>query len=492
MPAGNPTSARPQVIADPTYGYRRLEPLPSDSEFERFYQSEYYDLLRNGGRAPELRRLLEGGEEAERERAWLRETLYADITAGLRAHDSGQRVLDIGCGQGELLQWLGEQGFDAEGIEPSDDAAGLARERGLRARTATLEELLEEADELPPYGAALLLNVLEHVPDPAEMLRGIRRLLEPRGLLYIRVPNDFNPLQASALEKLGGDPWWIAVPDHVNYFDVESLCALTRRVGFEPVDVQADFPMELFLLMGLRYVGDPGMGATCHGYRVEAERAMAPEARKALFRALAAAGMGRNVRLLVRKVSEEDRDTAVAARGLPQSRDGYRYVPLRREDIEPLRLFRNEQIDVLRQAAPISPAEQERWFADVVAPAHRHPRPPMILVSILDEDERFIGYGGLTNVDWAAGRAEVSFLADPRRAADPELYRRDLTAFVGFLADWAFGELGLNRLFTETYAFRDAHIEILEEAGFREEGRLREHVATGDSVLHGLLAGDRS
>src|SRR5919106_830176 len=101
--------------------------MPSDSEFERFYQSEYYDLVRKGGRAPELRRLLAGGEEAERERAWLRETLYADITAELVEHESGKRVLDVGCGQGELLQWLAEQGFEPHGIEPSDDAAALAR-----------------------------------------------------------------------------------------------------------------------------------------------------------------------------------------------------------------------------------------------------------------------------------------------------------------------------------------------------------------------------
>src|SRR3954453_20873265 len=141
MRSGDATSTRPRVIVDPEYGYRHLDPLPSESEFERFYQSQYYDLLRQGGRAPELRRLLAGGEEAERERAWLRETLYVDITAELAAHGAGTHVLDIGCGQGELLQCLVEQGYEAEGIEPSADAAEVARERGLNVRTATLEDL---------------------------------------------------------------------------------------------------------------------------------------------------------------------------------------------------------------------------------------------------------------------------------------------------------------------------------------------------------------
>jgi hypothetical protein len=114
--------------------------------------------------------------------------------------------------------------------------------------------------------------------------------------------------------------------------DVESLCGLSRRLGFEPVDVQADFPMELFLLMGLDYVGDPSMGSTCHAYRVEAERSLAPEARRALFRSFAAAGVGRNARLLARKVAEQDRPSELD-HGLPVERGGYRYVPLRRADI---------------------------------------------------------------------------------------------------------------------------------------------------------------
>lgn len=294
-----------EVIVDPVYGYRRLEPMPSDSEFERFYESEYYDLLRQGGRAPELRRLMAGGDEAERERLWLRETLYADITDVLAEQGSGRRVLDVGCGQGELLQWLAEQDFEPHGIEPADEAAAVARDRGLDARTATLETLLSEVDPPPTYDAVVLLNVLEHVPDAVAMLRGIRRLLEPDGLLYIRVPNDFNPLQLAAQRKLGANRWWVAVPDHVNYFDVESLCATCRQVGLEPVDVQADFPMELFLLMGIDYLGDPTVGAACHAQRVEAERSMPPQVRRSLYRALAAAGIGRNSRVLVRRTAAE-------------------------------------------------------------------------------------------------------------------------------------------------------------------------------------------
>lgn len=185
---------------------------------------------------------------------------------------------------------------------------------------------------------------------------------------------------------------------------------------------------------------------------------------------------------------------SVIQAGLPADRDGYGYTPLRRADVEVLRLFRNAQIDVLRQTEPISPDQQERWFDDVVAPAQREERPSQILVSILDPEGDFIGYGGLTNLDWSSRRAEVSFLVDPKRAADADVYGRDMGSFLAFLAQWAFEDLGLNRLFAETYAFRDFHIEQLERAGFTLEGRLREHVVTSrgptDSLVHGLLRAD--
>ena len=174
---------------------------------------------------------------------------------------------------------------------------------------------------------------------------------------------------------------------------------------------------------------------------------------------------------------------------------GYAYPPLRREDIQALRVFRNEQIDVLRQAEPISEEQQERWYEEQVVPTQGEPRPPQVLVSILEPGGEFIGYGGLTNVRWEHRRAEVSFLVDPTRAADEGVYRRDMRAFLDHLAGLAFGEHGMNRLFAETWAFREFHISVLEDAGFKYEGRMREHTLDADgrpidSVLHSRLASE--
>ncbi|MFC7668494.1 hypothetical protein ACFQT0_14765 [Hymenobacter humi] len=106
-----------------------------------------------------------------------------------------------------------------------------------------------------------------------------------------------------------------------------------------------------------------------------------------------------------------------------------------------------------------------------------------------------VAYGGLVHVSWPDSRAEVSFLTEPARAAEPETYRNDFLAHLRLLGQAAFVGLKFNRLFTETYDIRPAHVAILEEAGFRLEGRLRQHVRLApdtfaDSLMHGQLAAD--
>jgi SAM-dependent methyltransferase len=287
------------IVVDPEYGYRRLDPVPGEGELSEFYESRYYDSLRERPRGTSLRHLLAGGEESERERAWLHRGLYADVLDMIARHAPGRRVLDVGAGTGEFAAAAGKAGFDCMGIEPSAEAAEAARERGLDVRPTDLAGF--SGGEA--FDAVVLLNVLEHVPDAALTLRRVGALLGDGGVCFVQVPNDFNPLQLAAQEKLGLPEWWVAVPDHVNYFSFESLPALAERVGFETLELSTDFPMEMFLLMGIDYVSDPSRGGACHEQRVEFDLSLPADTRRGLYRSLAEQGLGRQVQALLRPVA---------------------------------------------------------------------------------------------------------------------------------------------------------------------------------------------
>lgn len=159
-------------------------------------------------------------------------------------------------------------------------------------------------------------------------------------------------------------------------------------------------------------------------------------------------------------------------------------------DVEPIRLWRNAQLDVLRQARPISPEDQQAYFNEWMFPDYDRQNPRNILLTYLESDTP-IGYGGLVHIEWEHARAEISFLLEPQLARDPARYHGLFETFLRLIRQVAFDDLKLHRLFTETYAFRDEHIATLERSGFFREGTLRDHVIVNDepmdSIIHGCL-----
>jgi len=163
------------------------------------------------------------------------------------------------------------------------------------------------------------------------------------------------------------------------------------------------------------------------------------------------------------------------------------------QEIESIRLWRNAQIDILRQKAPISAEEQQAYYATHVWPVLAAREPANILLGY-HENDRLIGYGGLVHIAWEHRRAEVSFLLDPALMTSAEAYGPYIRAFLGLTKRLAFRDLAITRLVTECYATRPGIIALLESEGFRREGELRKHVRVGgrpvDSILHGWLAED--
>jgi SAM-dependent methyltransferase len=214
------------------------------------------------------------------------------------------RILDVGSGPGLFLARGRERGWQVSGVEPSREAAAYSRDSlGLEILEAFLDD--STAPGLGKFDALNLSLVLEHLPDPAGMLRLVHDMLVPGGMLCLVVPNDFNPFQRVASGQLGIAPWWVAPPHHLNYFQRSSLQRLLSKSGFEVLHHENTFPIDLFLLMGDNYVGDDALGRDCHRRRMTFEinlrRSGRQDLLEQLYVRLAELDLGRELVFFARK-----------------------------------------------------------------------------------------------------------------------------------------------------------------------------------------------
>jgi 2-polyprenyl-3-methyl-5-hydroxy-6-metoxy-1,4-benzoquinol methylase len=140
------------------------------------------------------------------------------------------RVLDVGCGRGDLGASLVEAGWQVDGVEPSASACEIARSRGVKALQGTLSTVdLEDGR----YSAVIFCHSLEHVVSPYETLRRSVGLLQPGGMVIISVPNF-----ASWQRRCFGSAWFgLDLPRHRAHFTPRALTDLIKEVGLEVTQV---------------------------------------------------------------------------------------------------------------------------------------------------------------------------------------------------------------------------------------------------------------
>jgi len=274
-------------------GFRHVLPLPDPAELEAARR-----------KANIKEETLAFPPQTGDDRAWA-ELAYNDRLESMERLVGAQRrrLLDVGSGTGSFLKTAKARGWRVFGIESSRQASAQARKAGIEVAEGFFNA--ETAPGLGRFDAVHLSNVLECAPDPTAVAILARDLLDKGGVLCINVPNDFSPFQIAGRAATGADEWWIAPPYHLNYFDFESAAGLLERLGLEVVERSTSFPMEMFLMMGDDYTKDRELGRACHKKRKRFDLALETtglkETRRAFYRALANAGMGREVVLLAVK-----------------------------------------------------------------------------------------------------------------------------------------------------------------------------------------------
>ena len=202
-----------------------VSPRPREETINRFYRESASSKYWAESFFPKT-------AEARREKIFRpRALLVRDLLTNHKI-PSPRVFADIGAGFGIFLEEVQKLGLFEEvvGVEPSMNLAQCCREKGFRVVEKTVEEV--DASELQA-SVVCSFEVIEHLFDPEKFIRAMHRILKPGGILI------FTTLTISGLDLqvLWEHSKSISPPHHINFMSTEGLERLTKRCGFEQVNI---------------------------------------------------------------------------------------------------------------------------------------------------------------------------------------------------------------------------------------------------------------
>lgn len=282
----------PKIIQN-THGFHQAAEPPSEEELSAYYAQKYFQqehVYQYRYDEAELQHL--------DDKLRVKEALIRPFIA----EGAELSLLDVGCGEGFTLPFFAKRGWRVLGADHSDfalkqhhpDYAGHFECGGFMEVLTRLEQRGDR------FTVVWLDNVLEHVRDPLALLQSCARVTAPGGLLLVDVPNDFSNLQMTAVQNgLTPDQFWVALPDHLSYFNVAGLRSLAAEAGWQHCRTVSDFPIDFNLFNPqANYVEDRSRGKGAHKQRQSLDRlfvSISEEKTLDLYEALANMGLGRSI-----------------------------------------------------------------------------------------------------------------------------------------------------------------------------------------------------
>ncbi|MEK7630440.1 MAG: class I SAM-dependent methyltransferase [Patescibacteria group bacterium] len=144
--------------------------------------------------------------------------------------ESTRRVLDVGCGWGDLLLELAQKypTWALYGVDFDERAVHQAQQYGFPVSYGSVNDAKYENDF---FDEIYMNHVLEHVHDPSSMIKEINRILKPGGTLHVLIPN-FRSLSRMLFRQY----WYhIDSPRHLYHFTPRTLTRMLKENGFAEV-----------------------------------------------------------------------------------------------------------------------------------------------------------------------------------------------------------------------------------------------------------------
>ena len=214
--------------------------MAADFSTAGIYTEEYFQGGQSDGYADYL------GSEAVL-RAEFR-TVLEDLR---RAGANRGKLLELGCAYGFFLDEARSY-FDVHGIEVSDTAARFCRSRGLDVEHGVLTENFVARQT--PFDAVVMLDVVEHLPEPDVSLELLYRAMKP-GARLLLTTGDWE----SALSRIMGSSWRLMTPpQHIFFFSPRTMSSMLARLGFDVIEYRKPWkivPLDLALYQLGRILG---------------------------------------------------------------------------------------------------------------------------------------------------------------------------------------------------------------------------------------------
>jgi ubiquinone/menaquinone biosynthesis C-methylase UbiE len=202
-------------------------PQPGDDELAAIYGSNYFiGSSANDNFAPQF-------DTVKRATASLQ---LDEVAAYLGQHGknaTGLRLLEVGCGHGNMLLEARRRGYDIHGLEFSADAAQTAN-RKLGSEIVRVGMIGETPMPERSIDVCILVDVLEHVRDPKDFLTHVRRIVKDGGSVFIATPS-----VDSWSARVLGRHWMEYKREHLFYFSRDSIRSLLQTIGFTDIVISA-------------------------------------------------------------------------------------------------------------------------------------------------------------------------------------------------------------------------------------------------------------
>lgn len=246
--------------------YFQLSPKPLPSELESYYRSIYFQQSKGSYQKT----------YSQKEKTFITNSNQVIVACLQKIYNKslkGKTFLDLGSGEGWALKAFLKAGCSVTGVDYSD--FGINKFNKKLVKYFVSDEIMnfvkKAAASKIKYDFINLTNVIEHVFQPEKLLTLVKNILSVDGILIVTFPNDFSEFQSFLLkQKEINHEFWIAAPDHISYFNKNSFTGMAKRLGYNPVEFCADFPIDLFLLNNhSNYIQDRTKGKGAHLARVD-------------------------------------------------------------------------------------------------------------------------------------------------------------------------------------------------------------------------------